>query len=169
MNDDRISRRISYLLRHEKGYTRFDGFVDVTKLLNDIDINFDDLKRIVENDNKQRYSFSKDFSMIRANQGHSTGVDVGLTECVPPSVLYHGTADRFLDSIMKDGIKSMTRDYVHLSYDRKTASVVGKRHGVPVVLSVDAEKMYNDGISFFISENHVWLTRFVDKKYVRRL
>ena len=91
------------------------------------------LEDIVETDSKQRYSFNEDKTLIRANQGHSVPVDVNLEKMKPPKFLYHGTADRFLNSIMEEGLKPMNRLYVHLSTDIETAIRVGKRHGNPVV------------------------------------
>ena len=115
---------------------------------------------------KGRYRMSEDCSLSRANQGHSIPVDVELKETKPPKVLYHGTAERFLPSIMAQGLKSMSRLYVHLSGDYETAVKVGKRHGKPVVLSVDTERMMRDGAVFYRSENGVWLTGPVESKYL---
>ncbi len=126
----------------------------------------DILEEIVRTDNKQRYSFNEDKTLIRANQGHSIPVDVELEEKQPPQYLYHGTAERFLDSIMSDGLKPMSRLYVHLSQDKETAVKVGKRHGSPVVLKIKAEEMWKDGIKFYLSQNGVWLTKYVDNKYI---
>lgn len=169
MNDIKVSKKISYLLRHKEGYTNSDGFVSVEKLINDVGIDLEDLKRIVREDNKQRYSFNLDLTKIRANQGHSTGVSVELQKCMPPEVLYHGTSEKFLIKIQDEGIKRMSRDYVHLSTDVQTAISVGKRHGKSIVLEVDTTQMYKDDIEFFISDNGVWLTKFVDKKYIKKV
>ena len=123
------------------------------------------LEDIVATDNKQRYSFNEDKSLIRANQGHSIPVDVELKENEPPEFLYHGTATRFLNSILNDGLKPMSRLYVHLSKDIETAWKVGKRHGDPVILKINSRDMYKDGYKFYLSENGVWLTEKVDAKY----
>lgn len=120
-------------------------------------------------DNKQRYSFNQDKTLIRANQGHSIPVDVELKEQDPPELLYHGTADTFLKDIMAEGLKSMSRLYVRLSKDIETANKVGKRHGSPVILRVLSGKMNQDGIKFYISENGVWLTKKVDVKYLDQI
>lgn len=166
MNDIKISRKISFLLRHKEGYTDEKGYVLVSKLIEDIGITYDDLCRIVKEDDKKRYSFSEDHKYIKANQGHSTGVSLELKEAIPPDVLYHGTADRFLESILKEGIKKMSRDYVHLSADKETAYKVGSRHGKPALLVINARQMTKDGIKFFISENGVWLVEHVETKYI---
>ena len=96
-------------------------------------------------------------------------VDVELKETVPPDVLYHGTARRFLDSIENEGIHHQSRLYVHLSADKETAEKVGSRHGEPVVLTIDAKKMYEDGKKFYLSNNGVWLTSYVAPQYFKVL
>ena len=107
------------------------------------------LNKIVNTNNKQRYEFSSDMQYIRARQGHSIHVDVELDECVPPSVLYYGTAEHFVDDILKDGLKPQSRIHVHLSSTIETAINVGKRHGVPVVFKIDSQRMFNDGAKFY--------------------
>lgn len=124
------------------------------------------LEEIVATDAKMRYSFNGDHTLIRANQGHSIPVDVQPEEKVPPAVLYHGTATRFLDSIMRDGLLPMSRLYVHLSSDVPTAVRVGRRHGKPVVLVVESGKMHKAGITFYLSRNGVWLTKRVPPQYL---
>lgn len=172
---DKLSIFISLVLRHKPDAAgiRLDehGWANVDELLNGINdtgrkINRDILEEIVKTDNKQRYSFNEDKTLIRANQGHSVPVDVELEEQQPPKYLYHGTADRFLSSIISDGLKPMSRLYVHLSRDEETAVKVGRRHGNPVVLKIRAEDMWNDGIKFYLSQNGVWLTKYVDRKYI---
>lgn len=172
---DKLSVFISLVLRHKPDAAgiRLDehGWANVDELLNGINdtgrmINRDILEEIVKTDNKQRYSFNEDKTLIRANQGHSVPVDVELEEQQPPKYLYHGTADRFLDAIMSDGLKPMSRLYVHLSRDEEVAVKVGRRHGNPVVLRIRAEDMWNDGMKFYLSQNGVWLTKYVDRKYI---
>jgi putative RNA 2'-phosphotransferase len=127
------------------------------------------LKEIVETNDKQRFKFNEDFSRIRANQGHSIYVDVELKEVKPPDVLYHGTASRFVGSIKSEGLLPQSRLYVHLSGDAETAVKVGGRHGKPVVLAVDARGMYENGFKFYISDNNVWLTGAVPSEYIREI
>ena len=129
----------------------------------------DMLEEIVRTDNKQRYSFNEDKTLIRANQGHSIPVDVELTKAVPPDILYHGTGEKYVSSIDKEGLLPKSRLYVHLSKDEDTAVNVGKRHGKPVVYKVDARKMQEDGFEFFLSVNGVWLTKEVPVKYIFKL
>lgn len=178
MSKDRLSVFISLILRHkpeEIGITLDrHGWANVKELITGINntgrkINMEILEEIVRTDNKGRYSFNENKTLIRANQGHSVPVDVELKETVPPSVLYHGTATRFLDSIKQQGIKSMSRLYVHLSKDLETAIQVGNRHGKCVVLVINAKKMCDDWIKFYLSENGVWLTKYVDWKYVEEI
>ncbi|MEM8861938.1 MAG: RNA 2'-phosphotransferase, partial [Chloroflexota bacterium] len=127
----------------------------------------EDLKYIVANDNKQRYSFSADGAKIRASQGHSINIDLGLKPLKPPPVLYHGTATRFVSSIMEKGLISKSRQYVHLSADIATATIVGKRHGKPTILTIDTQQMTADGYHFYLSDNKVWLTNHVPVKYLK--
>ncbi len=175
---DSMSKFISLVLRHhpDAAYIQLDehGWANVEKLLAGIKktgrkINMEFLDEIVRTDEKQRYSFNEDKTLIRANQGHSISVDVGLKEQEPPEVLYHGTAVGFYQSIQKQGIRPMSRLYVHLSKDIETAVNVGKRHGKPIILKVHSGVMYEGGISFYLSENGVWLTKKVEPKYFEQI
>lgn len=174
MKKESMSKFISLVLRHhpEAAYIQLDehGWANVEQLLEGMKrtgrkINMAGLEEIVRTDEKQRYSFNGDKTLIRANQGHSIPVDVGLKEQEPPEYLYHGTAVGFYESIRKQGLRPMSRLYVHLSKDVETAVSVGKRHGKPVVLRIHSGVMYRDGVSFYLSENGVWLTRKVEPKY----
>ena len=124
------------------------------------------LEEIVRTDNKQRYSFNDDHSLIRANQGHSIPVDVELEEKTPPDILYHGTGLKYTESIDRQGLIPKSRLYVHLSADYDTAVKVGQRHGKPVVYQVKAGKMTADGYKFYLSVNGVWLTKRVLPEYL---
>lgn len=175
---DKLSVFISLILRHQPdaaGITLDEhGWADVEELLEGIQrtgrsIDRERLEEIVRTDEKGRYSFSEDKTLIRANQGHSIPVDVELAEAEPPAVLYHGTAARFVPSILSQGLKPMSRLYVHLSKDKETAVKVGKRHGHPVIFQVDAGQMSRDGIAFYLSQNGVWLTEYVDAKYLEQI
>lgn len=178
MKKDKLSIFISLILRHKPetiGITLDKhGWANVKELIDGINnsgrsINMDVLEEIVRTDQKGRYSFNKNKTLIRANQGHSIPVDVELKEMTPPDVLYHGTATKSLDGIKQNGIKSMSRLYVHLSKDTETATKVGNRHGKCALLEIDTKRMYEDGIKFFLSENGVWLTKFVDWKYIKEI
>ncbi len=170
-----LSKFLSLILRHKPGVIGITldehGWADVDELLPGInrsgrEIDMELLEEIVAEDEKGRYSFSEDRRLIRANQGHSIPVDVELEERRPPDVLYHGTAERFVGSIKEQGIRSMSRLYVHFSLDPDTAAKVGRRHGKPQVLIVDAGRMYKDGISFYLSLNGIWLTKYVAPEYI---
>lgn len=160
-------KHLSFLLRHDTEY-QFDkhGYREVEELIKKHGYTKAELIELVETNDKQRYEFNNDKTKIRARQGHSINVDVELKETTPPDVLYHGTATRFLDSIMKTGINKMNRNYVQLSTDIDTATTVGSRHGTPIILKVDSRKMSDDGIKFYLSNNNVWLTEYVDTKYI---
>ena len=126
------------------------------------------LEEIVSSDDKQRYSFNEDKTLIRANQGHSIPVDVELEKKIPPEILYHGTGEKYVESIERQGLIPKSRLYVHLSADYETAVKVGSRHGKPVVYTVAAGKMQKDGYVFYQSVNGVWLTKNVLAKYLSR-
>lgn len=171
----RASKFISLVLRHhpEAAGIELDehGWADVDGLIAGIvrtgrQLDKDTLEEIVRTDEKGRYSFNEDHTKIRANQGHSVQVDVDLAEAAPPDVLYHGTAESRLASIMREGLRPMGRLYVHLSQDEATAVKVGRRHGKPAVLQVDARRMAADGHTFWLSANGVWLTRGVPAEYI---
>ena len=173
----KISKYISLILRHKPEVIGMqldaNGWVNVEELLAGIGskypINFKILEEIVRTDNKQRYSFNEDKTKIRANQGHSIQVDVGLSAMEPPEILYHGTAERFSASIEEKGLLPGNRLYVHLSSDTETAEKVGRRHGKPVIYLVNAGQMRQDGYIFFQSANGVWLTKMVPAQYLKRL
>ncbi len=168
------SRFISMILRHKPeqiGITLDEhGWADVRALIEGVNkthpLTMDILEEIVRTDEKGRYSFNEDHTLIRANQGHSIPVDVELKETTPPEILYHGTGEKFTASIDKIGLIPKSRLYIHLSADRETAVNVGKRHGEPVVYEVLAGRMHADGFLFFLSENGVWLTKEVPIKYL---
>ena len=175
---DKLSVFISLVLRHKPDTVGINldehGWANVEELIDGINntgrkIDMEVFEAIVRTDNKQRYSFNEDRTLIRANQGHSIPVDVELKEQEPPEFLYHGTADRFIKDIMIEGLKPMSRLYVHLSEDIETASKVGKRHGKPEILKVYSGQMYQAGIKFYLSENGVWLTEIVDVKYLEQI
>lgn len=163
-------KHLSYLLRHDKNYN-FDehGYREIKDLIQNHGYTKREIELIVNTNDKQRYEFNSNKTKIRARQGHSIPINVDLTEAIPPFELYHGTASRFLSSIFDNGIKKMNRNYVQLSSDKETAIDVGKRHGEPVILIIDTKKMCDDGIIFYLSNNNVWLTEFIDKKYIKNI
>jgi putative RNA 2'-phosphotransferase len=125
------------------------------------------LERVVRENDKQRFAISPDGTRIRANQGHSVQVDLGLKPTQPPDLLYHGTVARFLDSIRVSGLEPGNRQHVHLSPDVETARKVGQRRGRPVILIIEADRMWRDGHTFYRAENGVWLTDSVPVEYLR--
>lgn len=174
----KISKWLSYILRHKPGSFGLEldkhGWLNVDDLLETMfgvnnSITLTVLKEVVAEDNKQRYSFNEDETKIRANQGHSIDVDVELEKLVPPEVLYHGTAERFVDSINRKGLVPKKRIHVHLSFDEKTAISVGKRHGKPVVLMIESKRMHDYGYKFFLSENGIPLTKYVPEEFINGL
>lgn len=163
-------KELSYLLRHDReaydnGLIDCNGWRCVSELIG-LGFTQDELDEIVETNNKKRFEYNADKSKLRARQGHSIPVDVGLKETMPPDVLYHGTATRFIDSIKEKGLISGSRLYVHLSADEGTAVNVGSRHGKPYVITVDCKQMVKDGFKFYLSNNGVWLTNNVPVEYL---
>jgi putative RNA 2'-phosphotransferase len=125
-----------------------------------------ELDQVVATNDKRRFTIDGD--RIRAAQGHSITVDLGLAVTSPPEHLYHGTVARSLPAIRAEGLRPMNRHDVHLSADRATATRVGARRGDPVVLTVAAGPMHRDGHEFRVSANGVWLTAAVPPRYLRR-
>lgn len=173
----RLSKFLSKHLRHEPERLGLalmpGGWVPVDDLLaasaRFLPITREELEEVVARNNKQRFSFDPTGSLIRASQGHSVPVDLQLEPSEPPPVLYHGTAERFIESIMRSGLRKMSRHHVHLSPDVETAWRVGARHGKPVVLAVDAARMSAGGHVFYRSENGVWLVGGVPPEYLARV
>ncbi len=174
MSLEQTSKFIALVLRHkpEAAGITLDGhgWAQVDELIAGVSrrmpLTREMLEEIVRTDNKQRYSFSPDHQKIRANQGHSIPVNVELKQAVPPDTLYHGTGEKYVESILREGLLPKSRLYVHLSRDAATAEQVGRRHGKPVLFLVDAAAMVRDGYAFYLSENQVWLTREVPVRYL---
>lgn len=175
MKDIQVSKFLSLILRHQpeiiklkldnQGWANVDELIDAAnrhgKIFNRIQ-----LEKVVETNDKQRFSFNEDKTKIRAAQGHSFFVNLELEPREPPSILFHGTAKRFVDSIKEKGLNSGNRQYVHLSRDVKTALAVGKRHGTPIVLSIKAEMMWRSHFEFYLSQNGIWLVEYVPSEFI---
>ncbi len=174
MNYTKISVKLAWLLRHCRTpqYIQLNGgWAEVKTIVSVLkqefpEVNLDVIRQIVAEDEKGRYSFDKSGQRIRANQGHSIpGVMIEMESPEPPEYLYHGTAYRFLDTIMNEGLKPMTRQYVHISSDYSTALKVGSRHGKPVVLKICAKDFVGDGNELYLSPNGVWQAKAVPPQY----
>lgn len=171
------SKYMSLILRHkpevigiqldEHGWANVDELIEGISRTNEF--NMEILEEIVRTDEKQRYSFNEDQTLIRANQGHSIPVDVELEEAKPPEELWHGSAVKYEASIDKQGLIPKSRLYVHLSKDKETALKVGQRHGKPVIYIVKAGAMYEAGYKFYLSKNGVWLTKEVPAAYLKKI
>jgi putative RNA 2'-phosphotransferase len=171
------SKFLSLVLRHNPAQIGLvldeNGWANVDELVKKVNakgtnIDIDLLNKIVESNDKKRFAFNDDKTKIRASQGHSIEIDLALEPSLPPNILYHGTATRFVESILKEGLKKQQRQHVHLSEKLETATAVGARHGKPVILIVDAKQMQEDGLLFYKSENNVWLTDNVEVKYIKQ-
>ncbi|MEP7285164.1 MAG: RNA 2'-phosphotransferase [Chloroflexota bacterium] len=174
----KISKFLAKYLRHEPeqlGLTLSPGgWVPVDALLNacrerNFALSRAELDEVVAKNNKQRFSFDPTGMLIRANQGHSTEVDLQLAPSAPPDVLYHGTGRASIEAIRQQGISKMSRHHVHLSADVETAVNVGSRHGVPFVFHIDARQMHAEGYLFYRSSNGVWLVEHVPTTYLLNL
>ena len=177
MNQTEISKFLSFVLRHQPeaiGLTLDrEGWADIAVLISSAAATgklFDlaAVRAVVESNDKKRFTISDDGLRIRAAQGHSTAtVSLDHAERTPPELLFHGTATRFLQSIRAAGLLPGSRHHVHLSADVQTATMVGERHGKPVVLTVEARRMQGQGFKFFVSDNNVWLTEHVPTHFLR--
>lgn len=173
---ERVSKFISLVLRHKPDAANLSldkyGYAQVDELVAYLNKKYGgftvtDLDTIVETDDKQRYSYNNDHTKIRAVQGHSIKVELELIEQQPPELLYHGTAEKYIPSIMEQGLIPKQRQYVHLSNNTFTAHKVGQRHGGRTYICVIASQlMYEHGYKFYVSENGVWLTDKVPTKYL---
>lgn len=165
---------MSLVLRHQPeliglnldlgGWAEIDNLIALSKghhpLTRDL------IEEVVASNNKQRFAISDDGLRIRAQQGHSIDVELGLTPLPPPEWLFHGTATRFLDSIRRKGLNKRSRQHVHLCTEEETATNVGSRHGAPTVLHIRADAMAAAGFAFYRSENGVWLTDAVPVEFI---
>lgn len=173
-----ISKYMSLVLRHDPAAAGVtldaEGWVSVDDLLagaahHGRSFTRAELEEVVRTSEKQRFALSSDRQRIRANQGHSVSVDLRLTPQPPPELLYHGTVERFVSSIMASGLDKQARQHVHLSPDIDTAIRVGSRRGEPVILKIAAGSMHADEFQFVCSENGVWLTERVPPQYISKV
>lgn len=174
MNRVEVSKFLSYVLRHHPEAVGValdaEGWIGVDVLLAALAahgraLTRAELEEVVATSDKKR--FALDGERIRANQGHSVDVDLALAPLAPPDVLFHGTVDRFLESIRRLGLVRGQRTHVHLSAELDTAKKVGARRGQPVILEIDAAAMTVAGHAFFRSDNGVWLVEAVPAVYIR--
>jgi putative RNA 2'-phosphotransferase len=176
--DESLSKQLSYVLRHAPSSVGLElngeGWASIEHLIECLrraghGISREKLNHIVETSDKKRFTISDDGTRIRAAQGHSIPVALGLPPSTPPDVLYHGTATRFMESILCEGLKPRSRLQIHLSADTETAARVGKRHGQPAVLRIDSREMIKQGFKFYRADNGVWLTDMVPAEFIQVL
>ncbi|MGZ3420227.1 MAG: RNA 2'-phosphotransferase [Polyangiales bacterium] len=172
---DRVatSKFLSYVLRHHPEAIGVEldenGWVPIETLLAKLaehgrNVSRAELEEIVRTSDKQRFAIEGE--RIRANQGHSIAVDLALSPREPPAVLHHGTVERFLGAIRREGLIKGERTHVHLSAEIETARIVAARRGKPVILTIDARAMHAEGHTFFLSDNGVWLTEHVPPRFI---
>ncbi|MCF6313568.1 MAG: RNA 2'-phosphotransferase [Verrucomicrobiales bacterium] len=171
----KISRRLSLILRHKPesiGITlNENGWADVQGLLEALNKNgfyltLNILKTIVAENPKKRFEFDETGTLIRARQGHSVEIDLGYSATTPPDVLYHGTAERFLSSILSEGLTKQQRHHVHMSTDIPLMLEVARRRGKAALIEIAAKEMQLNGYEFYVTENQVWLTDHVPARYL---
>jgi putative RNA 2'-phosphotransferase len=171
----RLSKFLSLILRHEPERVGLEldaaGWAGVAELLaavnrHGVSLTLEQLQHIVATSDKKRYAFSEDGTRIRASQGHSIEVDLQYAPQVPPELLYHGTATRFLDLIRPQGLRKMGRHHVHLSGETVVTVQVGARHGKPALLVIRAGAMHRGGHVFYRSANGVWLVDQVPPEFI---
>lgn len=171
----KVSKFLSLVLRHKPEHIGLvldgEGWADIDDLMararaNGMPLTREIILQVVETSDKQRFALDAAVQRIRANQGHSIDVDLGLEAREPLPILFHGTSAAAIASIMAGGLHAARRQYVHLSPDETTAIKVGRRHGPPVVLRVDAGRMHAAGYAFFLSTNGVWLTDCVPAEFL---
>lgn len=171
----RLSKFMSLVLRHQPEHIGIEldeqGWTDIATLLEKaahkgVRMDMQTLEQVVDTNSKKRFAFNEDKTRIRASQGHSVEVELGYEAQTPPDVLYHGTPERFVNSILNDGIKKMQRHHVHLSTDIATTMQVGARRGSPVLLRIDAKAMHAAGYNFYCSANGVWLCDEVPAEFI---
>ena len=164
------SRHLSKVLRHDPasvGITLTEaGWASTSAILSALNLIGGELDEVVAGNNKNRFEFTENKMFIRARQGHSVEVDLGYPEAIPPDTLYHGTSRQTLPVIAREGIKKMLRHHVHMSPDLKTAQVVAARRPEPKILLVNSKSMVTAGVKFYLTGNGVWLTDYVDPKYI---
>lgn len=175
INQIQLSKFLSFVLRHKpdeiglalnsEGWANIDELIERANAAG-TEFGRADLLDVVATSDKKRFSISADGLSIRAAQGHSVTVELGLRPHEPPPILYHGTATRFVDAILSEGLKPQGRQQVHLSLDEATALSVGQRHGKPHIFKVDAGSMHGKGFKFYRADNGVWLTDHVPPEFL---
>lgn len=173
MKRKELSQLMSYILRHhpeEFGLTLGeDGYVDLTLFINSISIKYpevtwaDILREVHEFKDKQRFEIKYD--KIRALHGHSIKSNIRRLAEIPPKFLYHGTSHKAIDAILADGIKPMSREFVHLADNIDMAREVANRYDKnPIILIIDTTSI---DCGFYNSENGIWLTKYIKPEYIQ--
>lgn len=172
----KVSKYLSYILRHkpeeigleldEKGWASIHELIEKSVAW---ELTEELIKQVVVTSGKKRFRLSEDGKRIKANQGRSTKAELDLEPTVPPAVLYHGTVKRFMEKILKDGLRCQQKQYVHLSDTVEVAKTMDSRYGLPVILHLNAGQMAEDGIVFFKTTNNVWLVERVAVKYIQKV
>lgn len=174
----RLSKKMALALRHQPWLFELEldeeGWTSSETLLSALqesrrewaDLKMEDIEKVVATSDKKRYEIQGD--QIRALYGHSIAAKIIKTPAEPPTLLYHGTAQKFLANIMKEGLKPMRRQYVHFSVDQATAIQVGKRKGdKTILLTILAGDAHQKGITFYKGNDLIWLADALMPEFIR--
>jgi putative RNA 2'-phosphotransferase len=177
MNLTELSKKISYILRHapfeyeleldENGWVEIDHLIEALRTEKKwIDITINDLYKMIDISDKKRHEISN--GKIKALYGHTLPNKIKIEEKEPPEILYHGTARRFIEKIKQEGLLPMNRQYVHLSIDKETALIVGKRRDEkPFLLTINSKLAFKNGIKFYKGNDKIWLADCINNKYIQ--
>ena len=172
----RLSKLLSLMLRHEPGKFGLvldaEGYAPLEEVVRAAresvsDATADDLIAVVSTIEPDKQRFSIVDGEIRANYGHSLAERVAQTAAEPPALLFHGTHEAALTVIRRDGLKPMSRQYVHLTPERSLALRVGSRRGKPALIEVDAAAAHASGVVFYRANENFWLTDSVAARFLR--
>jgi putative RNA 2'-phosphotransferase len=169
-----MGRKLIYALRHDPASMLLEmdkhGWVELEEILSKSQLEMGELETIISKDDKGRFALDTEKGRLRAAQGHSINIDLDLAPVWPPDKLYHGTVEKYIPWIEKEGLKKMSRNHVHLSPDIETAEKVASRRDTEnVILEIDAKTMAQKGFDFFVSSNGVWLTDRVPPEFISNL
>jgi putative RNA 2'-phosphotransferase len=170
-----LSKQLSWILRHEaerldlaidpEGYVRLDAVLDVIRR-DHPRVTEADIRAVVEEVEQRKQRFSIAGEWIRANYGHSLAMRIAQEAAVPPDKLFHGTTVAALEAILREGLRPMQRQYVHLTPDAELARSVGSRHGKPCLVQVDARHAHAAGVVFYRANRSFWLAEQIPAAFL---
>ena len=172
-----LSKAISHALRHKPeeygiklnkdGWVKLEILIEALKAKSNTftNLNENDVRSMIERSIKKRHEIKA--RSIRAIYGHSADVEIEYLEKDPPLKLYHGTSNEIGKVILLDGLRPMSRKYAHLSSSIGDAFNLGRRKDdAPLVLEIDAYKASIAGLKFYLTNNNIWLSKFVPPEFI---